>query len=58
MDVYEGEPHRLEELIDLPNVVLTPHVAGRSPEAGRAMVARFLENLQAHLGGRPVLSPV
>lgn len=58
LDVYESEPHRPEELIGLPNIVLTPHVAGRSPEAVQATVTRFLENLQAHFAGRPVLSPV
>jgi lactate dehydrogenase-like 2-hydroxyacid dehydrogenase len=58
IDVYESEPHRPEELIDLPNIVLTPHVAGRSPEAVQATVTRFLANLQAHFAGRPVLSPV
>lgn len=58
IDVYESEPHRPEELIDLPNIVLTPHVAGRSPEAVQATITRFLANLQAHFAGRPVLSPV
>ncbi|MEO6973921.1 MAG: 2-hydroxyacid dehydrogenase [Rhodoferax sp.] len=58
IDVYESEPHRPEELIDLTNIVLTPHVAGRSPEAVQATVTRFLANLQAHFAGQPVLSPV
>ncbi|OOG58140.1 2-hydroxyacid dehydrogenase [Polaromonas sp. C04] len=58
IDVYESEPHRPEELIALPNIVLTPHVAGRSPEAVQATVTRFLANMQAHFAGRPVLSPV
>ncbi len=58
IDVYESEPHRPEELIALPNIVLTPHVAGRSPKAVQATVTRFLENVQAHFAGRPVPSPV
>ncbi|TAM45184.1 MAG: 2-hydroxyacid dehydrogenase, partial [Burkholderiaceae bacterium] len=41
-----------------PNIVLTPHVAGRSPKAVQATVTRFLENVQAHFAGRPVPSPV
>ena len=58
IDVYESEPHRPEELIDLPNIVLTPHVAGRSPEAVQATITRFLANMEAYFAGRPVLSPV
>jgi len=58
IDVYESEPHRPEELINLTNIVLTPHVAGRSPEAVQATITRFLANMQAHFAGRPVLSPV
>ena len=49
IDVYESEPHRPEELITLPNIVLTPHVAGRMPEAVQAPVTRFLTNLQRTL---------
>jgi lactate dehydrogenase-like 2-hydroxyacid dehydrogenase len=58
IDVYESEPHRPEELIDLPNIVITPHIAGRSPEAVQATVTRFLQNMQAHFSGQPVVSPV
>lgn len=58
LDVYESEPLRPESLIGLPNVVLTPHVAGRSPEAMQAQLDRFLENAQGHFSGRGVVSPV
>ncbi len=58
VDVYESEPLRPEPLIDLPNVVLTPHVAGRSPEAMQASVDRFIENMQGHFSGRGVVTPV
>ena len=52
IDVYESEPHRPEELIDLTNIVITPHVAGRSPEAVQATVTRFLAIAGALCGRR------
>lgn len=58
LDVYESEPLRPESLIDLPNVVLTPHVAGRSPEAMQASLDRFLANIDGHFSRRGVISPV
>ncbi|ADR59206.1 2-hydroxyacid dehydrogenase [Pseudomonas putida BIRD-1] len=42
----------------LPNTVLTPHVAGQSPEAARDTVDLVLRNLQAFFAGEPVLTPV
>lgn len=58
LDVVDGEPHIPDALKQLNNVVLTPHSAGRSPEAVAATVALFLENATAHFGGKPVLTPV
>ncbi|MGB3434219.1 2-hydroxyacid dehydrogenase [Achromobacter sp.] len=58
LDVVDGEPDVPKALIALDNVVLTPHSAGRSPEAVHATVALFLDNATAHFGGRPVLTPV
>ena len=58
LDVVDGEPVVPEALKRLDNVVLTPHSAGRSPEAVDATVALFLENAGAHFAGRPVLTPV
>jgi lactate dehydrogenase-like 2-hydroxyacid dehydrogenase len=58
IDVYESEPQPPAELIDLPNVVLTPHIAGRSPEAMQASVTRFLENAGAFFAGKPMPSPI
>jgi lactate dehydrogenase-like 2-hydroxyacid dehydrogenase len=56
--VVDGEPSIPEALRQLDNVVLTPHSAGRSPEAVDATVALFLDNAGAHFAGRPVLTPV
>jgi lactate dehydrogenase-like 2-hydroxyacid dehydrogenase len=58
IDVYESEPAPPAELVDLPNVVLTPHIAGRSPEAVQASVALVLGNLDAFFSGRPMLTPI
>ncbi|MGJ7488862.1 2-hydroxyacid dehydrogenase [Variovorax sp. ZT4R33] len=58
LDVYESEPHRPEPLVGLGNIVLTPHVAGWSPEAVTASVNRFLANAEGHFSGRDLVSPV
>ncbi|RFU44085.1 2-hydroxyacid dehydrogenase [Paraburkholderia sp. DHOC27] len=58
LDVYEGEPHAPAGLIGLQNVVLTPHTAGRSPEAVTAAVDNFLANAERHFAGEAVLTPV
>lgn len=58
LDVFDDEPNVPDELKTLPNVVLTPHVAGQSPEAARDTVALVLKNLQAFFAGEPVLTPV
>jgi lactate dehydrogenase-like 2-hydroxyacid dehydrogenase len=58
LDVYEGEPEAPQALIALRNVVLSPHVGGRSPEALAASVDNFLENARRHFAGEPVLTPI
>ncbi|MEN4923121.1 2-hydroxyacid dehydrogenase [Achromobacter spanius] len=58
LDVVDGEPVIPDALKQLDNVVLTPHSAGRSPEAVAATVALFLDNATAHFAGKPVLTPV
>ncbi len=39
-------------------MILTPHMAGRTPESTAAIVDLVMANLAAHLEGRPVLTPV
>jgi phosphoglycerate dehydrogenase-like enzyme len=62
LDVYEGEldgkpPPR--ELIELPQVVLTPHISGGGDRAGRDPAKRlFAENLRRYLDGQPLLNQV
>jgi D-3-phosphoglycerate dehydrogenase len=58
LDVYEGEPEPPRALIGLRNVVLTPHVGGRSPEAITGSVDTFLNNARRHFAGEPVLTPI
>ena len=58
LDVYESEPDRPESLIGLDNVILTPHLAGWSPEATQASFDRFLANASGHFSGTGVVSPV
>ncbi|MCJ2123563.1 2-hydroxyacid dehydrogenase [Methylobacterium sp. J-077] len=58
LDVIEGEPDVPAALRALPNVVLTPHIAGRSPEAMAAAIDQVVGNLTAFFAGTPVLSPI
>ncbi|MBT2298989.1 2-hydroxyacid dehydrogenase [Variovorax paradoxus] len=58
LDVYESEPKRPEALIGLDNVLLTPHMAGWSPEATQASVNRFMANAEGHFAGRSLVSPI
>jgi lactate dehydrogenase-like 2-hydroxyacid dehydrogenase len=58
LDVYESEPQPPKELLGLDNVLLSPHVAGWSPEAVQASVDRFLANAAGHFSGKGVVSPV
>ena len=61
LDVLEGEPAVppiLPELLQFENVVVTPHIAGRAPEARTAATALILDNLNAYFAGKPLPSPV
>ncbi|MDT0684572.1 2-hydroxyacid dehydrogenase [Roseicyclus sp. F158] len=58
LDVYEHEPTPPAELLNYDNAVLTPHIAGISPQAIHASVMRFVENAEAFYSGRPLLTQV
>jgi lactate dehydrogenase-like 2-hydroxyacid dehydrogenase len=58
LDVFEGEPTVHPELLQVPNVVLTPHIGSASVSTRRAMFQTAADNLVAALGlgpqaGRP-----
>lgn len=51
LDVFANEPNVPAELRQLPNVVLTPHVASATSETRHAMAQLVLDNLDAHFAG-------
>lgn len=51
-DVYEMEPTLADGLKELPNVVLTPHIASATEEARNAMSVQVAENLIEFFAGR------
>ena len=58
LDVFEGEPSVHPDLLTVPNVVLTPHIASATVPTRRAMANLAADNLIAFLGGRGPLTPV
>jgi lactate dehydrogenase-like 2-hydroxyacid dehydrogenase len=58
LDVCAEEPTPVGRWADVPNVVLTPHSGGATPETIPRLIARTLENLQLFFAGRPVAHPV
>ena len=51
-DVYENEPHPNPEMLGLPNVVMTPHIASATVAARRDMGEIAVRNLVEGLAGR------
>lgn len=59
LDVAAIEPLPPDsELWELPNVLITPHVAGQSGTRASNMTDFFCENLQRYIDGRPLLNYV
>ena len=56
--VFEGEPQVHSGLLELPNVVLTPHIASATVGTRMAMAHLAADNLIAFFDGRGPLTPV
>ncbi|GKS73760.1 D-glycerate dehydrogenase [Acidovorax sp. SUPP950] len=58
LDVFEGEPQVHPDLLTVPNVVLTPHIASATVPTRLAMANLAADNLIAFFDGRGALTPV
>ena len=58
LDVYEEEPTPPAKWADVPNIYLTPHLAGTTRESLVDAVTNVLENLRRHFADEPLLTPV
>lgn len=58
LDVYESEPLPPSELLDLDNLIITPHVGGNSPQALEQSLSQFLENIGRYFRAEPLLTPI
>ncbi|MDE0040826.1 MAG: D-2-hydroxyacid dehydrogenase [Candidatus Poribacteria bacterium] len=59
LDVTPEEPLPQDSpLWDMPNVIVTPHVAGGSPNRDDRTVGLFCDNLERFLVGKPLLSVI
>ncbi|MBI4329146.1 MAG: D-2-hydroxyacid dehydrogenase [Chloroflexi bacterium] len=57
LDVFEQEPlSSASPLWRMPNVLITPHIAGAMPDYQERAVKVFLDNLGRYLDGRPLLN--
>lgn len=58
LDVFEDEPNVPRALVESERTLLTPHIASATVETRAAMAALVLDNLDAFLAGRPLVTPV
>lgn len=58
LDVYDSEPHAPQVLLDGTEILLSPHLGGRSVEAMRNMAELVLRNIDSFVAGHGVVTPV
>ncbi|MBP8148926.1 MAG: D-glycerate dehydrogenase [Limnohabitans sp.] len=58
LDVYEGEPAVHPDLLTVPNVVLTPHIASATVKTRRAMAQLAADNLIAYFTQGQAVTPL
>jgi glyoxylate reductase len=58
LDVFTHEPHVPGELLELPNVVLTPHLGSATRQTREAMTRLVVDNVLAFERGEPLVSLV
>ena len=57
LDVFAEEPTDATLWRDVPNCVLSPHIAGHTQEAGPDMFGQLRENIRRQLAGEALLTP-
>ena len=58
LDVFEGEPQVHPDLLKVPNVVLTPHIASATIKTRKAMAQLAADNLIAFFSNGQALTPL
>ncbi len=58
LDVFEGEPKVHPDLLTVPNVVLTPHIASATTPTRMAMASLAADNLVGYLTARQAKTPL
>lgn len=58
LDVFDGEPSYDPALLQVPNLLMQPHIGSGTVETRTAMGQLLRDNLAAHFAGQPLLTPV
>ena len=58
LDVFENEPNPDSRFLELPNVLLTPHIGSATQETRQAMTNLAIDNLDAFFNQRPLPTPI
>ena len=58
LDVYTNEPHIPQELINVKNTVLLPHIGSATVETRIAMGQLVFDNIKAYFDNKPLITPV